>query len=517
MPERWARELNKLRDVEPDGDRTWQRAQRPPRGEGMPPRRQRVVAGVVAFAVFAVAGIFAWQILRPTSRLDTSVGLPQGATVMVTFRIADMNAHGAHARLTVDGATVQGTVGSHCWTFSGGSGCADTVAPSFADGDFVPVPRGALLAITGDATSVDGELDRAGDFPFPKVQGFGSITEPVALDQPPGRYVLSFVAHADDGDVPFYFPIELVKGPGGASGSVGSPSGDTLAVSCTDQGATVSPNEIAGSPEGVRIHATDATGRAADVIVSDPSQPPLAWRLSAEGGSAFDPLTVVQAPSGDLTVTCVGPDDAPLGSSASFTVTDPAHWFHPWTLDCPIEEIKTTGAMPAVISDGEIRSTARQFLDGLLPDDVAGQSGWSAQLAVYPEMISFERAGRRIAWLEIGAAGRWFVALASATCAGAGLSPSVTTPTSMLGCSPGDERAFSHQGPSLLPAGEAFIRANVAGILPSDAVDQLDAVTGVLKPRSGPWVIERDGTVVAWVDYETLSGVACRGSGIEGV
>ena len=242
MPERWEHELRKLRAVQPDADRTWQQAQRHPRGEGMPPRRQRVVGGVVAFAVFAAAGIFAWQILQPTSPLDTSVGLPEGPTVLVTFRIADMNARGAHGRLTVAGETVQGTVGSHCWTFSGGSGCADAAAPSFADDDFVPVPRGATLAISGDATSVDGEIDRAGDFPFPKVQGFGSITAPVTLDQPAGRYVLSFVAHADDGDVPFYFPIELVKGPDGASGSVGSPSGDTLAVSCTDNGATVSPN-----------------------------------------------------------------------------------------------------------------------------------------------------------------------------------------------------------------------------------------------------------------------------------
>lgn len=211
MPERWEHELRKLRAVEPDADRTWQQAQRHPRGEGMPPRRQRVVAGVVAFAVFAAAGIFAWQILQPTSPLDTSVGLRQGTTVIVTFRIADMNVHGAHGRLTVGAETTQGTVGSHCWTFSGGSGCADTVASSFADDDFVPVPRGSTLAIAGDATSVDGELDRAGEFPFPKFQGFGSITEPVTLDQPAGRYVLSFVAHADDGDVPFYFPIALVN------------------------------------------------------------------------------------------------------------------------------------------------------------------------------------------------------------------------------------------------------------------------------------------------------------------
>ncbi len=219
--------------------------------------------------MFAAAGIFAWRILQPTSPLDASVGLPHGPTVIVTFRIADMNTHGAHARLTVGGETTQGTVGSHCWTFSGGSGCAETAAPSFADDDFVPVPRGATLAITGDATSVDGQIDRAGDFPFPKLQGFGSITEPVILDQPAGRYVLSFVAHADDGDVPFYFPIELTV-PSSDGGAL------TLAVVGNRRGPTASIAWGASAQNAVRGECNwcDGTGGCVGGIPESTKFPP---------------------------------------------------------------------------------------------------------------------------------------------------------------------------------------------------------------------------------------------------
>src|SRR3972149_7913804 len=65
MPERWVRELRKLEQAEmPDGIRA--RAGQGPRGEELPPTRQRIVAATVAFALFLGAGVIAWQALRPT-------------------------------------------------------------------------------------------------------------------------------------------------------------------------------------------------------------------------------------------------------------------------------------------------------------------------------------------------------------------------------------------------------------------------------------------------------------------
>jgi hypothetical protein len=209
MPERWQEELKKLRKVGP-GDATWSRIEQGPStdsGRGLPPPRQRVVAGVVAFAVFLAAGAFAWQILRPTT--PSPLG-ETGGDVVVTFDVGDLNGVGPSATLKAGDQVVDGTIGSYCWTFPGGSGCADAVSPSFGANDFVPVERGMSLVIAGNANSVTGGLDHAGAFPFERVQGLGSITRPVVLDQPPGLYVLSLVAHADQGDVPFHFPIELV-------------------------------------------------------------------------------------------------------------------------------------------------------------------------------------------------------------------------------------------------------------------------------------------------------------------
>ncbi|MEX1263233.1 MAG: hypothetical protein WEE66_04735 [Actinomycetota bacterium] len=74
MTERWQKQLRKLRGIEPPAD-GWQRAEsRAPGGDGLPPPRQRVVAGIVAFGVFAAAGAFGWQAFR-------SGGTPAGPAI----------------------------------------------------------------------------------------------------------------------------------------------------------------------------------------------------------------------------------------------------------------------------------------------------------------------------------------------------------------------------------------------------------------------------------------------------
>lgn len=67
MPDdRYRRELTKLRRAELPGG-LWERAQEGPRMAPLGPEpRSRVVAAVVAFAVFGLAAILAWQAFRPT-------------------------------------------------------------------------------------------------------------------------------------------------------------------------------------------------------------------------------------------------------------------------------------------------------------------------------------------------------------------------------------------------------------------------------------------------------------------
>jgi hypothetical protein len=85
-----------------------------------------------------------------------------------------------------------------------------------------------------------------------------------------------------------------------------------------------------------------------------------------------------------------------------------------------------------------------------------------------------------------------------------------------LACPTQDHEGFNHSGGSLLPGADLFIRANVQGIGPRDAVVQVTWPDGQ-GSWSGTWAVYREGALVAFVQYEGLSGVACKETGIGGV
>jgi hypothetical protein len=65
MPARWERELLRLREAPAPLDGMRERSQQPPRlGMSLRPVRERVIAGVVGFAVFVAVVAFAWGALR---------------------------------------------------------------------------------------------------------------------------------------------------------------------------------------------------------------------------------------------------------------------------------------------------------------------------------------------------------------------------------------------------------------------------------------------------------------------
>lgn len=81
MTARWERQLHRLRDTPVPLERVRERAQQPPRpGSPLPPTRERVIAGVVAIAVFVAVAAFAWRAFTTagdeTSPLDAPPALP---------------------------------------------------------------------------------------------------------------------------------------------------------------------------------------------------------------------------------------------------------------------------------------------------------------------------------------------------------------------------------------------------------------------------------------------------------
>ena len=210
MSDRWHDELKKLRMVEPPAG-LWDRAQEAPRGDKLPPRRERIVAGVVAMSVFAAAGAFAFQALRPSS--PRTIGGTQSAAVL------RLDAYPFEATLAYAGSVEQGVRGNSTWSFDNGMTSEEN---PFGGGvlAYAPIPTGTEIAIQGNVVDVDGWFetqsgDSAGQFGGPNQR---------TLDLPPARYVLHLHARWAQGVAEYDFGIEVV-----AVGSL-TPEGSAIVV-----------------------------------------------------------------------------------------------------------------------------------------------------------------------------------------------------------------------------------------------------------------------------------------------
>ena len=200
MPERWQDELRKLRREEmPDGVR--ERAESGPRRELPNDGRQRLVAGVVAFAVFIAAGAFAWRAFD--GRDDARSAVEPASAVVV-----DLAAEPFAATLTYEGVTQDGVENGSSWDTPDGTNASS--GPYAIEFDsFVRIPAGTPITIYGDATEVSASLANEGNPPGPaRVVALDVGAD--ALRAAPGRYRLSFTGTWERGFATFVFGVELV-------------------------------------------------------------------------------------------------------------------------------------------------------------------------------------------------------------------------------------------------------------------------------------------------------------------
>ena len=89
MTKRWEPELRRLDDVDAPTEmiraHAADRPADPSRGDGFPPRRQRITAGVVAVVVFVAAGTFAGQAFRPGEEPSTVDVVDTDGALVVTL------------------------------------------------------------------------------------------------------------------------------------------------------------------------------------------------------------------------------------------------------------------------------------------------------------------------------------------------------------------------------------------------------------------------------------------------
>ncbi len=286
MTERWQQEIDTLRSVRPSDD-VWTRVELGPTrstGTGLPPRRSRIVAGVVAVVVFLAAGAFAWRALRPTTS-NLGGPTPTENAIVATFKVEHVEGGGSgpSATITTPNGVIDGTPISYEWTNDVGTGYFDTMTPSFEPKDFVEVPQGSQLVLDSDANGVTGGLEADGEYPFTEVVSFGSITDPVTLDQPPGRYVLHMVPSWNEGTVNYFFPIELV--------APGSTSEGSASLTTVGKNAPEATLRFEGDSErGVRSEYTwcDGSENCVSGVADFASYPPVERYLQVPVGTPIE-------------------------------------------------------------------------------------------------------------------------------------------------------------------------------------------------------------------------------------
>jgi hypothetical protein len=330
MTERWERELSKLRSTELP-EEVWDRAQRGPTGDGLPPRRERIVAGVVAAVVFLAAGSFAWQALRETGPSPGGAPSDQAA---LSLEVVDSSGAGGFPQITLayGGVETRGSPMSYTW----GDSIVDTIALELAHRPFFPIPQGTVVSVSGSAPSAEVWLaDRTS---LKRVTDLSIVDGRTRLDADPGRYALGVTGSWSEGKVTFYFPLDVTATgaqPPTASlrfGSDGATAltfdGATVAATPTDaelQHGTVSVREVSAPSTPIEV----PTGTQIWVAGDRPQWLSMAWWTRQ--GDSIEQTVPISSPA----IEVLGPGTYQLlvgfrsqgsgavGSSLSMRVVDP--------------------------------------------------------------------------------------------------------------------------------------------------------------------------------------------------
>jgi hypothetical protein len=492
--ERWERELERLKGVDaPPHLRS--RVDAGPTGDGMPSgpnRSQRIAAGLVALVVVVGAG----ALLASAFRRDEAIPIaPVTGEAVITLTAAPNQALGT---LSYDGVTITAPTGSYCWTqeqIDTGTGepvsamsCRDIAEPQpFAPEDFLDVPRGTPFVLENEdgADPVDITVT-AGDTPL--LVRFGDPIDVDALaDLEAGDHVLTVTAgwEGRGEHVTFWFPLRIVETSTAAA---------TLEL--TESGAFLTYGD-----QRLRGVETD------EFPAEERDELPQTWL----GIGSFDRLVVVE-PGTPIEFVEGGWD---------WVVIRPQP---------PYENRFGSEPGPVVLTvDVGFGPRAYQYEFGVLVEgdepytlrvpDLVGLGDQEAFSLLNEVGLSAD-----VAFLETGVDDPWRVVTIEpppGTAVHLGDRIRVVIDTVIDPLPPGavddvgcDETA-AFGGPRLRiqPSGEAYVRGNTVGVSEGDEVVPSENRSDF----EGVWHVVRDDAVVAVIDYESLDGVACVGSGVGGV
>ena len=161
MPERWEREIDKLRTLTAPSS-TPTRIAEGPRGDGMPPaprRRERIIAMVVAFVVFGAAAAFVVSAFLRETPSTPAVGPDPSTTVSPAPSPTSLDASlEAPADGSIPNLTL--TFGSTSSTFAATDGAwpGGNISPSSPQSFDATIDPGLPLTLTTNASKVQASL-----------------------------------------------------------------------------------------------------------------------------------------------------------------------------------------------------------------------------------------------------------------------------------------------------------------------------------------------------------------------
>ena len=210
MPKRWERELRRLGEVPAPTERIHARSTRPSeplQGDEMPPTRQRVLAGVVAFGVFIAAGAFLVRAIdptRPERAPGTAAPLP---TLRMTFESRGPIDDGAGDMVRVDTVLDYGDLHEESFTSTlPPGGIVDWVSVDQLTPMFPAPTAGSDVSIEADGGDPRVLIGEPGA--WPDSDRFERIDR---LPAEPGQYVLIFEADYPEGVARTARLVDLVK------------------------------------------------------------------------------------------------------------------------------------------------------------------------------------------------------------------------------------------------------------------------------------------------------------------
>jgi hypothetical protein len=342
-----------------------------------------------------------------------------------------------------------------------------------------------------------------------------------------GRYVLEFTAEWQQGNRTFFFPVRVVPAPATPTPSpdIGPLPPDALVAALrAPEDGSMPGLTLAYGPREREYIAQGGEWPGVNAFplplfsFPDPLIPGAPLRIEGDAGSVEGELVVVRD-EGSLSGETIRLD---LTEGVAFLPTGAGFY-----------ELRLTGTWA--------RGTAAYFVRIQIGElePVEPSSLPSVEPGVVPEVIGVGAGDAIKALTQAGydvrseyvptdgvSAG---IVVSSDPSPGTALDPGSTVHLVVSGttvaldgyladlaCSAGDMMPFAHTGVVREPAGESYIRVNVSGIQPSDALVQVFAEPNDDVGR-GIWNLERNGQVLAVIDWETLQGIACRGSGVGGV